>query len=283
MQSQLNNTYKFEQVRDEIIAHIASGKLKEGTALPSITAICNRYQLSRVTVGRAYMHLRHQGYAGYKHGKGFYVAKNLKAPMRILLIFTALNDHVKRIYADLDSELQGQSQIDLQKQPADPEQLKLLLQDAKRYYDHSILLSDFEHLPVPGLSEAFTEALNSVRQLVFKYHKLCVIGQVPAVIVDAFPQRVKIDRNKKITASTLYVVFDAGEIAWLLAAIKQTTLVLGTDVGVISLNNSQLEELLDITALAGNIPGPGLLAANNIRGKKQPFTYQFSIIQRSSL
>jgi DNA-binding GntR family transcriptional regulator len=65
--------YKFEYIRDVIIKGIANGDLKAHTKLPSINHICQRYNLSQVTVRRAYMHLRKRGYIAQLPGLGYFV------------------------------------------------------------------------------------------------------------------------------------------------------------------------------------------------------------------
>ena len=65
--------YKFEQIRDMIIHKIENGGFKKNNKLPSIATVCETYGLSKVTVGRAYMHLKKRDYIYYEPGKGHFV------------------------------------------------------------------------------------------------------------------------------------------------------------------------------------------------------------------
>lgn len=78
--------YKFEQIRDEIIKNIDNGLLKRGESISSILELSETYKTSRVTIDRAYRHLKDQGYINFVRGKGYYVSEILKEEISILLI-----------------------------------------------------------------------------------------------------------------------------------------------------------------------------------------------------
>ena len=52
----------YTQIRNEIVAGIASGKLKEGDRLPSIRALAEESGVNMLTVSKAYTQLKQEGY-----------------------------------------------------------------------------------------------------------------------------------------------------------------------------------------------------------------------------
>lgn len=64
----------YEQIASQIRQLIASGKLAEGTKLPSIRALANDLRVSVITTKRAYTDLETQGFIETVQGKGSFVA-----------------------------------------------------------------------------------------------------------------------------------------------------------------------------------------------------------------
>lgn len=64
----------YEQIALQIRQLIASGKLAEGTKLPSIRALANDLRVSVITTKRAYTDLETQGFIETVQGKGSFVA-----------------------------------------------------------------------------------------------------------------------------------------------------------------------------------------------------------------
>ncbi len=64
----------YEQITSQIRAHIANGRLAEGTQLPSIRALANDLHVSVITTKRAYADLETQGFIVTVQGKGSFVA-----------------------------------------------------------------------------------------------------------------------------------------------------------------------------------------------------------------
>jgi DNA-binding LacI/PurR family transcriptional regulator len=61
-------------VADDIVAQIASGNWRVGDRLPSERALCERYQVSQITVRRALRELAHIGRVYSHHGLGWFVS-----------------------------------------------------------------------------------------------------------------------------------------------------------------------------------------------------------------
>lgn len=64
----------YEQIASQIRQLIASGKLAEGTKLPSIRTLANDLRVSVITTKRAYTDLETQGFIETVQGKGSFVA-----------------------------------------------------------------------------------------------------------------------------------------------------------------------------------------------------------------
>jgi len=64
----------YRAVELDLRAQIAAGKLAEGGLLPSEQALCQQYQVSRITVRRALAELAAAGLVVSKNGRGSYVA-----------------------------------------------------------------------------------------------------------------------------------------------------------------------------------------------------------------
>jgi len=67
------SAFKFEQIRDMIITKIETGVYQTNHQLPAISTLCHTYGFSKVTVTRAFMHLKKRGYIFYEPGKGHFV------------------------------------------------------------------------------------------------------------------------------------------------------------------------------------------------------------------
>ncbi|KJU79098.1 DNA-binding transcriptional regulator, MocR family, contains an aminotransferase domain [Pseudomonas sp. NFACC19-2] len=68
-----------QRVADAIARQIAEGALQEGNKLPSLREYMRLHGYAKNTVITAYEHLASQGLVEARHGKGFFVCKNLKA------------------------------------------------------------------------------------------------------------------------------------------------------------------------------------------------------------
>lgn len=62
------------QLMEDLIKKIESGQYEENDQLPSERELCNRYQMSRITVRQALQELEREGYIYKAHGKGTFVA-----------------------------------------------------------------------------------------------------------------------------------------------------------------------------------------------------------------
>mgnify|MGYP005983059281 CR=1 FL=1 len=64
------------QIVDQIHANVQLGTLQEGAQLPSIREFSKKYDVSHVTVSKAYKRLEKSGLIELVHGKGAFVKSN---------------------------------------------------------------------------------------------------------------------------------------------------------------------------------------------------------------
>lgn len=105
---------KYEQLVNEIIRNIRTGKLKIGDRVPSINHICQNFEISRDTVVIAYNELKSRGIISPIHGKGFYVASaSAKSKLKIFLLFDSMNSYKEVLYRSLVNNLGNKFQVDI--------------------------------------------------------------------------------------------------------------------------------------------------------------------------
>ena len=324
--------YKFEQVRDEIIRNIGNGNLKKDALLPSITEICEQYQLSQVTVARAYLHLKNQGYITYIASKGFYVTGDRKQQLKILLVFNKLSYYKKLIYYGFLEVAGSEAKVDLQVHHYDVETLNNIIEDNLGKYDYYAVMPHFRYEAKPtAYLDVFTkipagklivldkklpmgaskhlavyqdfetdvyDGLEAVADLLKKYKKLTVIiptySNHPLEIVRGVKKFCRrsgiecdvIDNASKavLKRGNAFIVIEEEELAILIKGIRQTNLKLGTNIGIISFNETVLKELLGITVFSTNFTAMGRVAAMMmLENQTEQVRNHFEVIRRQSL
>ncbi|WP_067140797.1 GntR family transcriptional regulator [Oceanivirga salmonicida] len=73
----INNTSSkpiYKQIKDNIIAQILNGELKNGEQLPSIRILASDIKISIMTIKKAYDELEEEGYIVTTQGKGSYIS-----------------------------------------------------------------------------------------------------------------------------------------------------------------------------------------------------------------
>ena len=83
----------YEQIFTQIKAHILSGALEPGQALPSIRALAKDLRVSVITTKRAYDELEQAGYVNTVPGKGCFVADHSPQLVREA-VQTQLEEHL---------------------------------------------------------------------------------------------------------------------------------------------------------------------------------------------
>ena len=69
----------YRQLKDRVVAMMLDGVLKPGDALPSVRQVAAEYQLTPITVSRAYQELADEQLVEKRRGLGMYVTEGANA------------------------------------------------------------------------------------------------------------------------------------------------------------------------------------------------------------
>lgn len=97
----------YQQIRNEIVNGISSGKLKPGEQLPTVRALALEIGINSMTVSKAYQLLKQEGYILTDRKKGAVVREMIKQDGKINI---ANKSELKRIISE--SKLAGVSEKD---------------------------------------------------------------------------------------------------------------------------------------------------------------------------
>ncbi len=137
-----NSEYKFEQLRDGIIKVIEDGERDASKPLPSINEVSDHYKLSKVTVSRAYNHLKKRGIISNVRGK-FYIVTEKANRLKILLVFNKLEDYKRDTYEAIQNVFDGKATIDLQVYYSNYNTFKSIINESLNKYDYYIIMPHF--------------------------------------------------------------------------------------------------------------------------------------------
>jgi DNA-binding transcriptional regulator YhcF (GntR family) len=138
-----NSRFKFQQIIDSVVNDIQTGRLKNNERLPSMNTLCEQEGLSKVTVQRAYMHLKKKGYISKVAGKGFCVVDKDKAKLKVLLIFNKISYYKKLIYYGILEILAENARVDLQIHHYDAKILNDIIIESAGKYDYYVVMPHF--------------------------------------------------------------------------------------------------------------------------------------------
>lgn len=180
------------------------------------------------------------------------------------------------------------------------------LQIIKRIPSHKLLILD-KYLPklspmkvvYQDFKSDIYEALTDAKSHIDKYKSIVLIfpeyGNHPQEIILGVKQFGK-KQNKFVSViynniskvipvkETLYIVITDEDLGTVLKIIKKSNYVLGNDIGVISFNETDLKDVLDITVISTDFNKMGETAADLIlTGKNEIIRNPFSLIKRGSL
>ena len=108
----------YQQIRNEIVNGISSGKLKPGEQLPTVRALALEIGINSMTVSKAYQLLKQEGYILTDRKKGAVIREMIKQDGKIN---SANKNELKRIISE--SKLAGVSEKDF------VEEVKLLYKE----------------------------------------------------------------------------------------------------------------------------------------------------------
>lgn len=105
---------KYKQIVNSVIKGIHDGKFEKGDHIPSINAICNKWNLSRDTVMMAYNELKAKGIVTSIPGKGYFIeSTNIDHSVKIFLLFDELNGFKEDLYNSFMKSLKGKGTVDI--------------------------------------------------------------------------------------------------------------------------------------------------------------------------
>lgn len=156
--------------------------------------------------------------------------------------------------------------------------------------------------PVSTIHQSFDKdifgALENANDLMAKYQRMVLVfpfdGNYPKEIVAGF-RNYCINYNKdfeilesvheeNLLPGTAYIVVEENDLAELVKKTRQSSYELGTEIGVISFNETTLKELLGITVITTDFENMGRTAAALILNKEQTKVKNpFFMIRRGSL
>ncbi|MFN8357979.1 MAG: GntR family transcriptional regulator [Spirosomataceae bacterium] len=142
------------------------------------------------------------------------------------------------------------------------------------------------------------DSLESGNDLLSKYKRLVLVfptdGYYPVEIMKGFRTYCLVFNkefeiresacNEVPRAHTAYIVIEETDLAELVKKVRQSDYQLGTDIGIVSFNDTTLKELLDITVITTDFETMGKMAAALLLDKKQiRVKNPFHMIRRGSL
>ncbi|GGE99597.1 GntR family transcriptional regulator [Hymenobacter cavernae] len=156
--------------------------------------------------------------------------------------------------------------------------------------DHLTVYQDFD--------KDIFGALEGLQDLLAKYHRLVLVlpsdGNYPVEIAWGF-RTFCINYKKEFTvkenamnevlqAGTAYVVVEISDLAELIKKVRQTSYLLGREIGVISFNETTLKEVMGITVITTDFEAMGRTAAEKLLAKEHcKVKNPFYTIRRGSL
>ena len=142
------------------------------------------------------------------------------------------------------------------------------------------------------------DALSTAKDLVKKYKGITLVlpehSNHPPEIAQGLSQfgkendktltLVKDADSLQLTKGMVYIVITDDHLAVLMKKLKNTSYKLGKDIGIISFNETELKDLLDITVISTDFEQMGQTAANLIlKNEFRQVRNPFKILKRGSL
>ena len=275
---------RFRMLSNAVKNAIAEGRIKTGEVLPSVSVVCEQFNLSRDTVFKAYSLLREQGVVISQPGKGYFISDHITKVFVFLDTFKAYKEVLydsffhalpKNVIADVnfhhynpklfkklieDSLGRYSKYIIMPFQSDETERLlaripkdRLLTVDWNLYTNESsnTVYQDFGTALFNGLVTVLDkfEKYNSFHFLYpdYTYHPYASV-----VNFERFCRTHSIDycieRNPdafEVQPGAAYITVSDRMLGRILEQCRQKGLTLGKDVGVISYNETPMKEFID--------------------------------------
>lgn len=141
----LDQTPKYKQIVQSVIADIERGQLKTGVQLPSISELSEEHYLARDTVEKAYRELRERGFINSVQGKGYYVLSRVQDKLKILLVFNKLSSYKKEIYYAFLAALGDRATVNLEIHHYNAYLFQQIIERNLGKYNYYVVMPHFTH------------------------------------------------------------------------------------------------------------------------------------------
>jgi DNA-binding transcriptional regulator YhcF (GntR family) len=294
---------KYKQIIGAIEKAISNGKLVKGDEIPSINGNCKKNKISRNTVFTAYNQLKSRGIIHSFPGKGYYVkSDNLEIQQKIFLLFDELNAFKEDFYNSFLKNISKNTQVDIYFHHFNFELFSKLIFDSIDNYNHYIIMpanlkntnSVIEKLPKERVYildqmhddlknyAAIFQNLIIANPYLKKYQKLILLFQSKQpedllLSFETFCKEFEFDyevvdsiENRELQVGEVYIIPDDQNLIRIMKKIKNTSLKLGKEIGIISYNDTLLKEIIEggITTISTDFKRMGEQLAVMIQQKE---------------
>lgn len=175
MNNLVDKTPKYQQIIQYIIEKIEKKEFKDGEKLPTEQELCSYFNVSRISVRKAYDELMHRGYIVRKHGKGSYV--NVEVTVMQLNTLQGFTEEMKSRGMEVTSKILSFNLIDANEKIAGKLQIdeksKVYLIERLRYADDMPMAIEMVHIPYfycPNLEQH--DLSNSLYGILQNYYRV---------------------------------------------------------------------------------------------------------------
>ncbi|KLT66499.1 GntR family transcriptional regulator [Pedobacter sp. BMA] len=139
-----SSTPKYKQLTNAILGAIESGKLKQGSLLPSINELSFSLEMSRDTAEKGYRNLRKIGVVDSVPGKGYFIVNtDFSRKLKVCLLFNKLSTHKKIIYDAFTKSIGERAAIDFYIYNNDYVLFKKMITTKLEEYTHFVIIPHF--------------------------------------------------------------------------------------------------------------------------------------------
>ncbi len=131
------STPKFRLLAEAVKNAISEGKLHTGESLPSVSLICEQFNLSRDTVFKAYSLLREQGVVMSHPGKGYYIADHIT---KVFVFLDTFKAYKEVLYGSFFRNLPRDVIADVNFHHYNPQHFRKLIEDSLGRYSKYIIM-----------------------------------------------------------------------------------------------------------------------------------------------
>lgn len=274
---------KFRQIVDRVNNAIAENKLHEGDQLPSVNILCQKYNLSRDTVFKAYSALKEQGIIESVPNKGYFIAKELR---KVFLFLDTFKAYKEVLYGEFVKHLPKNVIADVHFHHYNIDVFKALTTEAKSRYskyiimpfDHPEMADILKSLPVEktliidwnihtdaaanklyqDFGDAVTEALEEANHRLSRYREMILVYPEftyhPYATVKHFTAFCKRHQyafsiledadQLDVKAGHMYFSVSDRMLGAILEQCREKKLEPGKDIGLLSYNETPMKQFI---------------------------------------